>query len=105
MFDLDSYARKFTDMMSEGFIFIDSKGKIQIYNNKAKEIFGIAHNYGISHGSGKIEEGDIVIIGDNCLGKDDGNLTPEALSCIGINNDKIQMGNALIAIGSFNDKN
>lgn len=101
MFDTDSYVRKFTDMMSEGFIFIDDKGKIQIYNNKAKEIFGITYSHGISHGSGKIEKEDIIIIGDNCLGKDDGNLTPEALSCIGIRNDEIQLGDALIAVGSF----
>lgn len=101
MFDTDSYARKFTDMMSEGFIFIDNKGKIQIYNNKAKEIFGIAYREGISHSAGKIEKEDIIIIGDNCLGKDDGNLTPEALSFIGIADHDIKMGDAFIAIGSF----
>ncbi|MGF7057561.1 sigma-54 interaction domain-containing protein [Brassicibacter mesophilus] len=104
MFDRDSYARKFTDMMSEGFIFIDNKGRIQIYNNKAKEIFGIAYNYGISHSSGMIEKEDIVIIGDNCLGKDDGNLTPEALSCIGVSDSGIQVGDALIAVGSYKSK-
>ncbi|MEA4963780.1 sigma-54 interaction domain-containing protein [Lutispora sp.] len=101
MFEPDSCARKFTDMMSEGFIFIDTEGKIQIYNNKAKEIFGITYIYGISHSSGKIEEGDIIIIGDNCLGKDDGNMTPEALSCIGIRDSGIQPGDALIAIGVY----
>lgn len=101
MFDRDSYARKFTDMMSEGFIFIDDKGKIQIYNNKAKEIFGIVNSHGISHSSGKIEKEDIIIIGDNCLGKDDGNLTPEALSCIGITDHEIEMGHAFIAVGRF----
>jgi len=101
MFDKNSYARKFTDMMSEGFIFIDNRGKIQIYNNKAKEIFGIAYNHGISHSSGVIEKEDIIIIGDSCLGKDDGNLTPEALSCIGIRDAKMKMGDALIAVGSF----
>lgn len=101
MFEPDSYARKFTDMMSEGFIFIDTKGKIRIYNNKAKEIFGITYIYGISHSAGKIEEGDIIIIGDNCLGKDDGNMTPEALSCIGIRDSGIQNGDALIAIGTY----
>jgi len=104
MFNTDSYVRKFTDIMSEGLIFIDNKGKIQIYNKKAKEIFGISNNYGIGHSSGKIEKGDIVIIGDNCLGKDDGNLTPEALKCIGINDTSIQLGDALIAVGSFNSE-
>lgn len=104
MFELDSYARKFTDMMSEGFIFIDEKGKIQIYNNKAKEIFGISYNYDISHSSGKIEKGDIIIIGDNQLGRDDGNLTPKSLSCIGIDDSNILHGDAIIAIGSFKDE-
>nr|WP_312579688.1 sigma 54-interacting transcriptional regulator [Sedimentibacter sp.] len=104
MFQVDSYVRKFTDMMSEGFIFIDDKGKIQIYNNKAKEIFSISYNYDISHDSGKIEKGDIVIIGDNCIGKDDANLTPEALSCIGIFDNKIQNGDAIVAVGTFGGK-
>ncbi|MBP1924469.1 transcriptional regulator with PAS, ATPase and Fis domain [Sedimentibacter acidaminivorans] len=101
MFETDSYVKKFTDMMSEGFIFIDNKGKIQIYNNKAKEIFGISYNYDVSHNSGKIEKGDIIVIGDNCIGKDDANLTPEALSCIGIFDNKIQSGDAIVAVGIF----
>ena len=105
MFDKDSYARKFTDMMSEGFIFIDNQGKIRIYNNKAKEIFGIINNHNISHASGKIQKGDIIIIGDNSLGKDDGNLTPEALECIGIKNSMLKSGDSLIAVGSFNGEN
>jgi len=103
LFEIDSYARKFTDMMSEGFIFIDNKGKIQIYNNKAKEIFGIAYNYDISHKSGKIEKGDIVIIADSRLGRDDGNLTSESLKCIGVEDSNIEFGDAIIAVGSFED--
>lgn len=101
MFDRNSYTRKFTDMMSEGFIFIDSQGKIQIYNNKAKEIFGITYNHGISHDGGRIEKGDIVFLGDSCIGKDDGNLTPEALICMGIKNAGLRLGDAIIAVGRF----
>lgn len=101
MFSSDSYAKMFTDMMSEGFIFIDNKGKIQLYNNKAKEIFGITHSQGASHRSGKIEAGDIVIIGDNCLGNDDGNMTPEALGFIGIHDRGIQLGDAVVAVGRY----
>ncbi len=104
MFETDSYVKKFTDMMSEGFIFIDNKGIIQIYNNKAKEIFGISYNYDVSHNSGKIEKGDIIIIGDNCIGKDDANLTPESLSCMGIFDNKIQIGDAIVAVGTFGGK-
>ncbi|SHI47139.1 sigma-54 interaction domain-containing protein [Lutispora thermophila] len=101
MFSSDSYAKMFTDMMSEGFIFIDNKGKIQLYNNKAKEIFGITSSQGASHRAGKIEEGDIVIIGDNCLGKDDGNMTPEALGYIGIHDSRIRLGDAIVAVGRY----
>lgn len=101
MFGNDSYTKQFTDMMSEGFIFIDNTGTIQIYNNKAKEIFGINNEYGYSHNSGKIENGDIVIIGDSYLGKDDGGLTPESLRYIGIKNVNIKSGDAIIAVGTY----
>lgn len=101
MFSKDSYVKMFTDMMSEGFIFIDNKGKIQLYNSKAKEIFGITPSNGINHESGRIENGDIVIIGDNCLGKDDGNLTPESLECIGIYERGIKLGDAIVAVGRY----
>ena len=101
MFSNDSYEKQFTDMMSEGFIFIDNLGIIQIYNNKAKEIFGINYDYEYSHGSGKIEKGDIVIIGDSYLGKDDGGLTPESLRCIGIKNSELKYGDAIIAVGTY----
>lgn len=103
MFTKDSYAKMFTDMMSEGFIFIDNKGKIQLYNNKAKEIFGIIPSNGISHDSGRIEDGDIVIIADNCLGKDDGNMTPESLGCIGVHNHGLKLGDAIVAVGRYGD--
>lgn len=98
----DEYVRMFTDMMSEGFIVIDNNGIIQIYNNKAKEIFGIAYNQQISHEKGKINSGDIVIIGNNSLGQDDGNLNFNSLKFLGIDDKNIERGDALIAIGVFN---
>ncbi len=101
MFELDSYAKQFTDMMSDGFIFIDKDGIIQIYNNKAKEIFGIIGNYDYSHPAGRVEKEDIVIIGDTCLGADDGGLTPEDLTCIGIEDNKLELRDTFIAIGSY----
>lgn len=105
MFGKDSYAKQFTDMMSDGFIFIDNVGTIQIYNNKAKEIFGIEYEYDFSHGSGKIEKGDIVIIADTGIGRDDGGLRPEVLKYIGITDTNIEKGDSIIAIGKYNDKN
>ncbi|SCY80043.1 sigma-54 interaction domain-containing protein [Alkaliphilus peptidifermentans] len=103
MFINDGYVKQFTDMMSEGFIFIDTSGKIQIYNNKAKEIFGIIYNQGTGHMAGRITEGDIVIIGDNSLGKDDGGLTPNDLKVIGIDDNNIQIGDAILAVGVLGD--
>lgn len=104
MFNKDGFVRKFTDMMSEGFIFIDNKGSIQIYNNKAKEIFGINHNNEISHKQGRIQRGDIVIIGNNNIGKDDGGFTPQDISCLGIYDDNIQTGDAIVAVGVFQEE-
>ncbi len=101
MFKIDDYVNQFTDIMSEGLIFIDDKGIIQIYNNKAKEIFGIINKFDYSHDSGTIEKGDIVIIGNNCLGMDDGGLTSENLKIIGINDSNIKAKDSIIAIGIY----
>ena len=57
MFEINGYTKQFTDMMSEGFIFIDNRGIIRLYNNKAKEIFGIKDNNTFRHGVGIIENG------------------------------------------------
>lgn len=104
MFAGDHLTKQFTDIMSEGFIFIDNKGIIQIYNNRAKEIFGIEHYDEFSHGAGKIEKGDIVIIGDNSIGKDDGGLSAETLECLGIRDKNIEFGDAFIAVGRYMDE-
>jgi transcriptional regulator with PAS, ATPase and Fis domain len=103
IFNTEGYVKKFTDMMSEGLIVIDHESKIQIYNEKAKEIFGINHVQQISHDRGVIKSGDIVIIGDNSIGRDDGNLNSKALECLGIYDGGIEKGDALIAIGIFNE--
>lgn len=100
-FNSEEYVSMFTDMMSEGLIVIDSIGKIQIYNKKAKEIFGIINHGKQYHDKGKIKAGDIVIIGDNALGVDDGNLDSKKLQSIGIYDENIQDGDALIAIGVY----
>ncbi|WP_026477611.1 sigma-54 interaction domain-containing protein [Alkaliphilus transvaalensis] len=96
--------RQFTDMMTEGFIFIDAEGKIQIYNNRAKEIFGITYNQGVGHETGQITPGDIIIIGDNSIGMDDGGLTPADLKVMGINDENIQLGDSILAIGVIGKK-
>lgn len=100
-FESENFVRMFTDMMSEGFIVIDKDGKIQVYNRKAKEIFGISNTTGIKHQRGRLEAGDIVIIGDNAIGQDDGNLTGKSLRVIGIKNGNVNEGDSIIAIGTY----
>jgi transcriptional regulator with PAS, ATPase and Fis domain len=100
--DMD-YINQFTDMMSEGFIFIDNRGIIQIYNKKAKEVFGVIYNQGKGHEAGRILKGDIVIIADNNLGRDDGGLTPGHLSVLGIEDNNMDVGDSIIALGTYKD--
>lgn len=101
-FNSEIYVKMFTDMMSEGFIVIDNDGKIQIYNNKAKEIFGISYDGQSNHDKGKINIGDIVIIGDNSIGQDDGKMDSNSLKLLGVNNSNIDKGDSLIVVGVFN---
>lgn len=94
----------FIDMIKEGFIYIDKDTRIQLYNKRAKEIFGIDKSVGIGHPSGSIKKGDIVIIGDNCLGKDDAGLKPESLGKIGIINGDIQATDIFMGVGAYEDR-
>lgn len=101
-FDSQFYVKMFTNMMSEGFIVIDKEGTIQVYNDKAKEIFGIRHDHQISHDKGKINSGDIVIIADNSLGQDDGKMNLDSLKVLNIKDNNIENGDSLVAVGMFN---
>ncbi len=87
------------DMINEGIISIDSEGTIKSYNKKAKEIFGLIYNQGIGHSSGSIEKGDMVIIGDNCFGEDDGGLEIEDLRLFGVGDIALEKGDAFVAAG------
>lgn len=80
------------DEIGEGVIVTDPEGKINFYNKKAKEIFGIIFNQGMGHEVGRIEEGDLVIIADSGLGEDDGELLPEDLSIIGVDSSGLTNG-------------
>ena len=96
------YIEIFTDMMSEGFIFIDSDGIIQIYNSKAREIFGIDGKYAKDHRPGRVEDGDIVLIATNALGEDDGGLDNPTLKKLGISNRNLRKGDGLVVISRYN---
>ena len=92
------------ETIEEGIIGIDCRGKIVLYNRKAKEIFGIIYNQGVGHEGGKVEEGDIVVIADNCLGKDDGKLEEKDFKLIGIDEKDLKKGDAVVAIGVVGSK-
>lgn len=89
------------DSIDEGLIYIDKKRRFQVFNHKAKEITGIIFENAALHPAGTIEKGDIVIITDNSIGNDDGNLAPEDLALINIKDKNIQSGDALLAIGVY----
>jgi transcriptional regulator with PAS, ATPase and Fis domain len=86
--------------VSEGIISIDSEQRIDVINKKAKEIFGISYKYDMSHPAGKIEEGDIVIIGDNCIGEDDGGLGARDFKLLGID-ERLPGKSAFVYIGVY----
>lgn len=98
------YVEIYTNIMSEGFIAIDDKGTIQVYNNKAREIFGIDRDYKIAHSPGRIEDGDIVILAINNLGKDDGNLGPKDLKILGIEDEDLEKGDSIVSISRYNHR-
>lgn len=91
---------QFVDKLEEGIIIINSMGMIDCYNRKAKEIFGIENDYPLSHKSGSIENGDIVIISNNEIGMDDGGLVQEDLKSLGLIED-IEIGDGLLYIGRY----
>ncbi len=99
------YSNKFADMMAEGFIYIDNKGFIQIYNEMAKKIFGLRREYYISHGSGKIAKGDIVIIANSAFSYDDGNMDEGSLKKLGLKGDEIQKNQPFISISEYGVRN
>lgn len=89
------------DSIDEGLIYIDNKRRFQIFNHKAKEITGVVLDNSASHPEGVIENGDIVIITDNAIGNDDGDLTPEDLALLNIRDKYIKQGDSLLAIGVY----
>lgn len=90
------------DKLEEGIIYVNKFNKIELINQKSKDILGITlKNNGQSHPEGHIEPGDIVILADNMLGEDDGKLSPKDLLLININNKDIKKEDIIIAIGVY----
>ncbi len=92
------------DSMNQGIMFLDSAMTIQHCNHLAKQITGIVFETQGSHEAGQISEGDIVIIADNKLGDDDGNLTGKDLETLNIHDKGIREGDMLVAVGVYKNK-
>ncbi len=95
---------KLMDSMNQGIIFVDNRRRIQSCNQKAKEITGIVISSKASHDAGVIAPGDIVIIADNMLGDDDGELGSVELEKLNIDDKAIQKGDMLVAVGIYDNK-
>lgn len=91
----------FFDKIGTGLLYIDQDRKIQMANYRAKEFTGINVGSLYDHKDGVINPGDIVVIADNCVGDDDGELVTDDLKKINIHNNDIRQGDMLIAIGVY----
>lgn len=92
------------DSMDYGVVDVDAEGVIRLCNKKAKEITGIIINPHQGHPAGKVAEGDIVILADNQLGGDDGDIGAEELALLNINDTDIRKGDMLLAVGVYKNK-
>lgn len=89
---------------SRGLIGVDAQGNISIFNRRAREITGIDFDRSNTHASGVLQPGDIVIIADNQLGGDDGDLCTQDLECLNIYDKGIQKGSSLVCAGVYYNK-
>ena len=90
-----------TDVTDEGLICVDADGIVTLFNRKAKEIIGIAREGRRSHPAGVLNPGDIVLIADNIIGDDDGDLRPEDLGCLNLEDPEIRVGGTLLCAGVY----
>lgn len=91
------------DAVDEGIILLNKHNVIKLMNNNAKEYLGVELNQTRSHGDGQLMSGDIVIIVNNKLGEDDGNLQTRDLEILNIVNSDIKQGDAIIVIGIYDN--
>lgn len=101
--DIKQLSQSLLDSITESAIFINNEGSIIASNTNAHKSIGYIISSNISHPAGVLEPGDIVIVSDSKLGDDDGNLTVADLSLIGINDDNIQQGDTILAVGVYKD--
>lgn len=98
-----NYLADCLDMIEDGIIVVDREKIIQVYNKRAREIFGLDNVCGEGHPGGSIARGDIVVIADTSLGADDGGLQPEDLGIISLSPRAVNRGDAFIAVGRYQE--
>lgn len=92
---------KIIDAVDEGILIVDQQGIIQMFNKRARLMTGVDIRPVMPHESGKINSGDLVIIADNRLGYDDGELDIAQLKKIGIKTDELKRDDAFVAVGLY----
>lgn len=93
------------DNINQGLVYVDRDRIIRSCNRVAKEITGIIFNAHYNHDAGSLNEGDIVVLADNMLGGDDGELTGEDLDLLNIKDKDIKHGDVLLAVGVYKNGN
>ncbi|MTI94040.1 MAG: AAA family ATPase [Firmicutes bacterium] len=87
------------DFLEQGLIVIDRDGIIKVYNHTAKDFFGLLPSPGPGHPSGRLEQDDIVIIANNRVGRDDGNMDKQHLQQLGLGQVKLKKDMGILAVG------
>ena len=87
---------------SQAMFTLDREGTITHINQQTKDYFGLFNHSQFSHGPGRLEAGDLVIIADTSIGSDDGNLAPADLERLNIRDRKLRAGDRIAAVGLFN---
>ena len=91
------------DSSSHAIFTLDHEGIVTHINHQAKERFGLFNHSQQSHGAGRLEPGDLVMLATTAMGGDDGGLQQEDLAVLGIYDKKIQSGDLVAAVGVFQD--
>lgn len=86
---------------SQAMFTLDREGTITHINQQTKDYFGLFNHSRFSHGPGRLEPGDLVIIADTAIGADDGNLAPADLEHLNIRDRKLRAGDRIAAVGLF----
>ena len=92
------------DSSSHAMFTMDRQGIVTHINQQAKERFGLYNHSVYSHPDGRLEPGDLVVLATSAMGADDGNLAPEDLAAIGIQDHRLRSGDMLAAVGVYDGR-